>query len=464
MLEQQQHNSVTHRGGYTTNNFEADLSTVRLMPIKSEVRTICEGDSSPAAIKGWSEAFEGSGLDTVMKLVTSHEGLMLPIASSDSIKFIVSLVRAYGLSNQATITYTVPEDPMVDDGDAAVKAARGLALAGARWLHMMVLKQASHSVDDTLASSGLGDAQVREDAEDKRAKANADKKYAAMINLVEEFYNKQIDPALRGDSRLAVTVAQGLQTGELYMPDLDSNKYGKPKNGDDGKRAILVDSDNALTTAEDNDVSCDRNGTVLGQVERALLLLLCSGSVEVDTAKFPFAGTAGQLNKGKSNARQVQFGLDAFDALLRRFTYVSAYTNPKGLLGMWSRGLVPRMATKMLNGHTAGSAALEILHNTSLLDVSAAKDLGGGETEVGKGAGAGQGDGGASKKKLEAAYKQNKELKAKLKRGGAGGGAGGGGGGGSSKGDKKVKFGPDDAKFKASVAAAVAEAMAAGED
>jgi hypothetical protein len=103
---------------------------------------------------------------------------------------------------------------------------------------MMVLKQASHSVDDTLASSGLGDAQVREDAEDKRAKANADKKYAAMINLVEEFYNKQIDPALRGDSRLAVTVAQGLQAGELYMPDLDSNKYGKPKNGDDGKRAI----------------------------------------------------------------------------------------------------------------------------------------------------------------------------------------------------------------------------------
>ena len=27
---------------------------------KSEVRTICEGDASPAAIKGWYEALEGS--------------------------------------------------------------------------------------------------------------------------------------------------------------------------------------------------------------------------------------------------------------------------------------------------------------------------------------------------------------------------------------------------------------------
>ena len=439
------------------------------MPAKSEVRTICEGDASPAAIKGWSEAFEGSGLDTVMKLIASHEGLMLPIASSESIKSLVTLVRAYAQANAATVTYTMPEDPFASDGDAGVKAARALALAGARWLHMMVVKQSSHSVDDTLASSGLGDAQVREDAEDKRAKANADKKYAAMISLVEEFYNKQIDPALRADSRLAVVVSQGLQAGEIFMPNLDSSKYGKPKNADDGsKRAILVDDDNALTTAEDNDVSCDRNGIVLGQVERALLLLLCSGSVEVDPAKFPYAGTAGQLNKGKANARQVQFGLDAFDALMRRFTYVSAYTNPKGLLGMWSRGLVPRMATKMLNGHTAGSAALEILHNTSLLDVAAAKDLGGGEADVGKGAGSGQGDGGeAAKKKLSAANKLNKDLKAKLKRanggGGGGGGAGGGGGGGSRKGDKKVKFDPEDPKFKASVAAAVAEAMSTGD-
>lgn len=435
---------------------------------KSEVRTICEGDASPAAIKGWYEALEGSGLDTVMKLVASHEGLQLAIASPDAIKFIVALVRAYGNANPNAVTYTVPEDPMANDGDAAVKAARGLALAGARWLHMMVLKQASHSVDDTLASSGLGDAQVREDAEDKRAKANADKKYAAMISLVEEFYNKQIDPALRGDSRLAVVVSQGLLAGEIYMPDLESSKYGKPKNADDGgKRAILVDSDNALTTADDNDVACDRNGIVLGQVERALLLLLCAGSVEVDSAKFPYAGTAGQLNKGKANARQVQFGLDAFDALVRRFTYVSAYTNPKGLLGMWSRGLVPRMATKMLNGHTAGSAALEILHNTSLLDVSAAKDLGGGEADVGKGAGAGQGDGGeTAKKKLAAANKLNKDLKAKLKRanGGGGGGAGSGGGGGHTKGDKKAKFDLSDPKFKASVAAAVAEAMASGDN
>ena len=436
------------------------------MPAKSEVRTICEGDASPAAIKGWYEAFEGSGLDTVMKLISAHEGLMSTIASPDAIKFLVNVVRAYAQANSATITYTLPEDPMATDGDAAVIAARGLAMAGARWLHMIALKQASHSVDDTLASNGLGDAQAREDAEDKRAKANADKKYAAMISLVEGHYNKQIDPALRSDSRLAVIVAQGLQAGEIYMPDLDSSKYGKPKAADDGgKRAIMVGDDNELTTAEDNDVVCDRNGIVLAQLERALLLLLCSGSVEVDSAKFPYAGTAGTLNKGKPNAIQVQFGLDAFDALMRRFTYVSAWANPKGLLAMWSRGLVPRMATKMLNGHTAGSAALEILHNTSLLDVSAARDLGGSEaTPKTKGAGPGQETDESAKKKLAAANKQNKELKAKLKRaGGGGGGSAGSGGGGSGKADKKVKFDPADPKFKASVAAAVAEAMGSKE-
>ena len=435
------------------------------MPAKSEVRTICEGDASPASIKGWYEAFEGSGLDTVMKLISAHEGLMSAIATPDAIKFLVTVVRAYGQANSATINYTLPEDPMATDGNAGVIAARGLAMAGARWLHMIALKQSTHSVDDTLASNGLGDAQAREDAEDKRAKANADKKYAAMISLVEGHYNKQIDPALRSDSRLAVIVAQGLQAGEIYMPDLDSSKYGKPKAADDGgKRAIMVGDDNELTTAEDNDVVCDRNGIVLAQLERALLLLLCSGTVEVDSAKFPYAGTAGTLNKGKPNAIQVQFGLDAFDALMRRFTYVSAWANPKGLLAMWSRGLVPRMATKMLNGHTAGSAALEILHNTSLLDVSAARDLGGSEaTTKTKGAGAGQNET-DEKKKLAAANKQNKELKAKLKRAGGGGGGGSGsGGGGPVKADKKVKFDPTDPKFKAAVAAAIAEASGSKE-
>ena len=57
----------------------------------------------------------------------------------------------------------------------------------------------------------------------------------------------------------------------------------------------------------------------------------------------------------------------------------------------FSQILIPRMAVKMQNGHTPGSAAIEIVYHTSCLDPTSVVELGGG---AGGGAGGGGGRGG----------------------------------------------------------------------
>ena len=88
-------------------------------------------------------------------------------------------------------------------------------------------------------------------------------------------------------------------------------------------------------------------------------------------------GQTGLIYKGKDNERQVHFGMDAYVALTNQFLYLSSQANPKGLIKMFEDVLIPRLAIKMQNGHTPGSAALEIVHNTPSLDISGAISLSG---------------------------------------------------------------------------------------
>ena len=131
-------------------------------------------------------------------------------------------------------------------------------------------------------------------------------------------------------------------------------------------------------------------------------------------------------------------------------------TNAAGLLVLWSRILIPRMATKMQNGYTCGSAALEILNSTSCLDVDACVALGGhdGRVKVEK-AEKGQNKKGKQRSKGEGGGKTEaeiiKDLRAKLKRGGPG-----------DKPNKGETSGAEKPVTAADIQAMIAKAMKAG--
>ena len=336
----------------------------------SEMRTICESAGAPAICKQWGIALEGCGLESASKLVSAHEGLGSRPATTDGIKYLVNTVATWAaLPANAGQVATLP-DVFAAGGDAEAQAARAAAIAGGRWLHRLAYSQAEHSIGNELAAQGLGDAVARQDAEKKRAKENATKEYARQRDLVLTLYNKKVDPGTHADAKLVATVALALLRGELPMPDLNSALYGKKEyGGGETTKRLVMGVDNAVVAADDDTVECNLNGLVLMQLERALLVLLCAGAQAVTAAQCPSVGTTGMVYKGTPQEHQVHFGLDAFDALMRRFTYLSAYAKPKALLLAWSRQLVPRMATKMQDGHTAGSAAMQIVEATQMLEV-----------------------------------------------------------------------------------------------
>ena len=149
---------------------------------------------------------------------------------------------------------------------------------------------------------------------------------------------------------------------------------------------------NELTTADDEKVAMDRAGLVLLRIERGLIVMLVAGCYTIDPAEHPNVGLAGVVDSGKPTKRQVAFGLDAYDALFRRFVLVSAtvrrrrrrppppgaprraltapraasQSSPTELAEKWSHYFVPELASRLRRGHTPGSAAIEILRDREM--------------------------------------------------------------------------------------------------
>ena len=363
------------------------------MSTLGECGTAAQSAGAPALLREWSQVFDQVNLTNCLVFCSSHEGLAEQTPTLAGLKFAVNIIRAWAQVNPlAAAGMTALEDPYDTSTDAEKTAHRGQALAAMRYFHALAFKQKDHTAAAALVNSSLGDAEARKEIEARNARANAPVLASAMRGQVYETYNTQVPPTSFADSVLYVQFNKGFERNEPSgVPDLSSPRYGRslPPN-QDGQRLILNDT-GVLATAEDEDVEVSRNAMVLLQLNKFALLMLCAGQDKADPSLYPAMGQTGLINKGKASEHQVRFGMDAYLVLTTHWLYLSGTANPTGLMRAFSQILIPRMAVKMQNGHTPGSAAIEIVYHTSCLDPTSVVELGGG---AGGGAGGGGGRGG----------------------------------------------------------------------
>ena len=363
---------------------------------------------APALLQEWAPIFDKVDLANCLTFCSSHEGLSETPPSASGLKTAVNTLRIWMVANAAEAAgMTALEDPYSVDADAAKTAARSRALAAMRYFHALAYKQKDHTATAALATSSLGDSQARKDTEARNAKANAPALATAMRDEVLSIYNLKVPPSSFADAVLYVQLQQGFKRNEIsnLVPDLASARYGRSvPPSQDGQRVVLNES-GVLATAEDDDVEVSRNAMVLLQFNKWALTMLCAGQDTAEPAAYPAMGQTGLINQGKSDERQVRFGMDAYLVLTTHWLYLSGVGNPTGLLRAFSQILILRMAVKMQNGHTPGSAAIEIVHHTSCLDPACVLELGAG---AGGGGGGGGGGGAGGKPKKDKPKKDKK--------------------------------------------------------
>lgn len=270
--------------------------------------------------------------------------------------------------------FTVPPDPSGTEASEQGKRVDAY-LAAYRWLHLMVSRQKAHSASNALTAVGLGDLAALEEAEAKQQTANAAKHMAEMLKDLRILYHKDVCPTMRCDPKtLASMEADYYKLKQFRPPPPDSSKWGH-LNLDREKNRSLVVANEVLAIDKDEAVEMKSSGQILAQVERMLLAMLLIGMKKVETDEYPRAGDAGYVYHGTSKEYQVHFGIDAFDDLFRHFVMVSAKVRPNDLLAMWVCGVVPRVNSKLNVGFTLGSAVLDMLHSTTMLDSAGARSL-----------------------------------------------------------------------------------------
>ena len=344
----------------------------------TEIMTICSSDGAPTELKSMGPIFDYLKLTTALLVASMHEGLQGENSTMQGLTFLAATMHAAikkvnsegGIDGQ---TFTVPPDPSsTEDGG---KGKRASYLAAYRWLHMMVALQKTHSAGNALTAVGLGDLAAREEAEAKQQTANAAKHMAEMLKELRDLYHKDVCPTMRCDPKtLASMEADYYKLKQFRPPPPDSPKWGH-LNFDREKGRSLVVSNEVLAIDKDEAVEMKSAGQILAQIERMLLAMLLIGMKKVDTSEYPRASDVGYVYRGTSKEYQVHFGIDAFDDLFRRFVMVSAKVRPNDLLAMWVYGVVPRVNSKLNVGFTLGSAVLDMLHSTTMLDSAGARSL-----------------------------------------------------------------------------------------
>ena len=286
---------------------------------------LCSDSDGPPQMRDWPPALAAVGVNNSVGFCCLHPDLQKPEGSEDGLKMVLLAIRAAMRASPADfVGATAVVDTM--SGDAGEARARAMQLTAMRYLHTLAHQQKGHSVAKRLEAAGLGDTTALALAEAKAKKENAAKRAADMRDECAVLYNKSIDPQMWATASAYDEVRDGLERNEVSaLPELDSAKLGKRGYQPPQHSRLEVDvATNEIVAAAEEKVALGRSGIVLLQVERMVLLLLCAGAFTVDPSKYKSIGEAGLVNRA-SAPKHVAFGLDACDALMRRFTWISAY-------------------------------------------------------------------------------------------------------------------------------------------
>lgn len=291
----------------------------------TEMARLCSDSDGPQQMRDWPAALEAIGANNAVGFGCLHPDLQKPEGSEDAMKTVLLAIRAaMRAAPAAFIGATEIVDPLATV--PAEARARAMQLTAMRYLHTLSHQQKGHSVAKRLEAAGLGDTTALALAEAKAKKENSAKRAADMRDECLILYNKHIDPLMWASAPVYDEVRDGLERNDVSsLPELDSAKLGKRGYQPPQHSRLEVDiATNEIVAASEEKVPLSRSGIVLLQVERMVLLLLCAGSFTVDASKYKSIGEAGLVNRASAPAH-VAFGLDACDALMRRFTWISAY-------------------------------------------------------------------------------------------------------------------------------------------
>ena len=299
-----------------------------------EIEKLCA--AGPARLKEWGAIFVNEmGVEDSVMFLATHKGLGVDPPTEDAITTLLISMRSI-ITAAAYPGLTLLEDPNLSTGTPEEKRNRATARAAMTFLHTLAYGQKPHCVQKTLALSGLGDTNAREEAEARNKKEKAGALASEMRKETAARYHMSFDPRNAPKPEVYVRVREALKRDELAgLPDLCSSQLNGQVFATEAPLQLQVseNGDGAVMAPVDDLVPLSRNGLVLMQIEAVLQLMLVAGHFQIDASKYAALNGAGAINRDLSTEWHVAFGLDAMLPLQRRFTWISAYVSTSRALG-----------------------------------------------------------------------------------------------------------------------------------